>query len=162
MAKDKDVFPTPESQKPSPEKDDEKNMEKLVAKVKNILFTAAVEKKIKEQIEEAAKKQEVLMKGKEILEKISQEEIEFLEQRFEEFLEDSHRREQMFDFLEKQYGWTRSETWAMFGVLRHALMVFYYYLDFEPPDEKSLQKGIRDLKSVAFEIIKNDYSPEWL
>ncbi|PIR06475.1 hypothetical protein COY65_00080 [Candidatus Jorgensenbacteria bacterium CG_4_10_14_0_8_um_filter_39_13] len=160
MPGDKNLFSSLGHTEFSKERDDEQKMEKLVEKARGILFAKSIEEKIQKEAGETLKEEEILGKGKEILNEEAREEINFIEQQFEDLLNDSKRLEEMLRFLEKQYGWNKSEAWAMLGVLRHGLNVFYYNIEFGAPDEETVPKsGARSLETVFFQSIAHDYSP---
>lgn len=160
MAGNKNFFSSSESGESFQEKNDEKMMEKLIKEAKGILFAKSIEEKIQKEAGETLKEEEILGKGKEILNEEAQREVNFIEQQFEDFLNDEKRLEEMFRFLKKQYGWSKSEASAMFGVLRHGFNRFYYNIEFRAPDEAVPKSGARSLETVLFQLISHDYNPE--
>lgn len=160
MAGNKNFFSSSESGESFQEKNDEQKMEKLLEEAKGVLFVKSIEEKIQKEAEETIKKEETFEKGKAILSKEAQEEIDFIEQQFEDLLDNSQRRGEMFRFLKKEYGWDENETWAMLGVLRHGLTSFYYGIEFKAPDEAVPEVGTRSVEDTLFQLIAHDYTQE--
>jgi len=79
MPGDKNLFSSLGHTEFSKERDDEQKMEKLVEKARGILFAKSIEEKIQKEAGETLKEEEILGKGKEILNEEAREEINFIE-----------------------------------------------------------------------------------